>query len=97
LYKSPYRIILESLIDAIAYSIAGDKLASTMDQVGEAHAPVIITRMGAGSVVMISLDDYQALEETAYLLRSQKNAIVYSIPSPNWRVAKVANAHYPKE
>ncbi|MEW8396076.1 MAG: type II toxin-antitoxin system prevent-host-death family antitoxin, partial [Candidatus Thiodiazotropha sp.] len=43
-------------------------------QVCEDHAPVIITRKGAGSVVMISLDDYQALEETAYLLRSPKNA-----------------------
>ncbi|MBV2096643.1 MAG: type II toxin-antitoxin system prevent-host-death family antitoxin [Candidatus Thiodiazotropha sp.] len=59
---------------AIAYSIARAKLASTMDQVCEDHAPVIITRKGAGSVVMISLDDYQALEETAYLLRSPKNA-----------------------
>ncbi|MES9993243.1 MAG: type II toxin-antitoxin system prevent-host-death family antitoxin [Candidatus Thiodiazotropha sp.] len=61
-------------MDVIAYSIARAKLASTMDQVCEDHAPVIITRKGAGSVVMISLDDYQALEETAYLLRSPKNA-----------------------
>lgn len=60
-------------MDAIAYSLARAKLASTMDQVCEDHAPVIITRKGAGSVVMISLDDYQALEETAYLLRSPKN------------------------
>ncbi|MBW9264380.1 MAG: type II toxin-antitoxin system prevent-host-death family antitoxin [Candidatus Thiodiazotropha sp. (ex. Lucinisca nassula)] len=61
-------------MDAIAYSIARANLASTMNQVCEDHAPVIITRKGAGSVVMISLDDYQALEETAYLLRSPKNA-----------------------
>ncbi|MFI0415994.1 MAG: type II toxin-antitoxin system Phd/YefM family antitoxin [Candidatus Thiodiazotropha sp.] len=61
-------------MDAIAYSITRAKLASTMNQVCEDHAPVIITRKGAGSVVMISLDDYQALEETAYLLRSPKNA-----------------------
>ncbi|MEW7975303.1 MAG: type II toxin-antitoxin system prevent-host-death family antitoxin [Candidatus Thiodiazotropha endolucinida] len=61
-------------MDAIAYSIARAKLASTMNQVCEDHAPVIITRKGAGSVVMISLDDYQALEETAYLLRSPKSA-----------------------
>ncbi|MEW8052275.1 MAG: type II toxin-antitoxin system prevent-host-death family antitoxin [Candidatus Thiodiazotropha sp.] len=61
-------------MDTIAYSIARAKLASTMNQVCEDHAPVIITRKGAGSVVMISLDDYQALEETAYLLRSPKNA-----------------------
>jgi toxin YoeB len=31
-------------------------------------------RKSQRSVVMISLQDYQALEETAYLLRSPKNA-----------------------
>lgn len=61
-------------MDAIAYSTARANLSGTMEQVCEDHAPVIITRKGAGSVVMISLEDYQALEETAYLLRSPKNA-----------------------
>jgi antitoxin YefM len=45
-----------------------------MEQVCDDHAPVIITRKNQRSVVMISLADYQALEETAYLLRSPKNA-----------------------
>ncbi len=61
-------------MEAIAYSTARANLAGTMDQVCDDHAPVIITRKGAGSVVMLSLEDYQALEETAYLLRSPKNA-----------------------
>ncbi|WP_260294584.1 type II toxin-antitoxin system Phd/YefM family antitoxin [Sedimenticola hydrogenitrophicus] len=61
-------------MDAISYSTARANLASTMERVCEDHSPVIITRKGAGSVVMISLDDYQSLEETAYLLRSPKNA-----------------------
>lgn len=61
-------------MDAIAYSTARANLAGTMEQVCEDHAPIIITRKGAGSVIMISLDDYQALEETAYLLRSPKSA-----------------------
>ena len=38
------------------------------------HAPIIVTRKASSSVVMMSLDDYEALEETAYLLRSPKNA-----------------------
>ena len=38
------------------------------------HAPVIITRKSESPVVMISLEDYQAMEETAYLLRSPANA-----------------------
>ena len=45
-----------------------------MDKVCDDHAAVIITRQGDSSVVMMSLDDYQALEETAYLLRSPTNA-----------------------
>jgi antitoxin YefM len=45
-----------------------------MEKVCDNHAPVIITRQHQRSVVMISLEDYQALEETAYLLRSPKNA-----------------------
>jgi antitoxin YefM len=44
-----------------------------MEQVCNDHAPVAITRKGEGAVVMMSMDDYQALEETAYLLRSPKN------------------------
>ncbi|MCU7928264.1 MAG: YoeB-YefM toxin-antitoxin system antitoxin YefM [Candidatus Thiodiazotropha sp. (ex Dulcina madagascariensis)] len=61
-------------MDAIAYSTARANLSTTMEQVCDDHAPVIITRKGVGSVVMISLEDYQSLEETAYLLRSPKNA-----------------------
>jgi len=45
-----------------------------MEKVCEDHSPIIITRRNENSVVMISLEDYQALEETAYLLRSPKNA-----------------------
>jgi len=37
------------------------------------HEPLIITRNGEPSVVMVSLDDFKALEETAYLLRSPNN------------------------
>lgn len=45
-----------------------------MEKVCDDHAPVIITRKNARSVVMLSLDDHEAMEETAYLLRSPKNA-----------------------
>ena len=38
------------------------------------HAPVVITRKRDQAVVMLSLEDYEALEETAYLLRSPANA-----------------------
>ncbi|HQV73422.1 MAG: type II toxin-antitoxin system prevent-host-death family antitoxin [Xanthomonadales bacterium] len=61
-------------MDAITYSTARAKLADTMDRVCDDHEPIIITRNGDQAVVMMSLDDFKALEETAYLLRSPKNA-----------------------
>jgi antitoxin YefM len=45
-----------------------------MDRVCDDHEPLIITRNGEQSVVMLSLEDYKALEETAFLLRSPANA-----------------------
>jgi antitoxin YefM len=59
---------------AITYTSARENLASTMDQVCEDRAPVIITRNRDQSVVMISLAEYEQLEETAHLLRSPANA-----------------------
>jgi len=61
-------------MDAISYSTARANLAKTMDKVCDDHDAIIITRQGDASVVMMSLDDYQALAETAYLLRSPTNA-----------------------
>jgi antitoxin YefM len=61
-------------MDAITYSAARANLASTMDRVCDDHEPLIITRNKEQSVVMISLEDFQSLEETAYLLRSPENA-----------------------
>ena len=61
-------------MDAISYSHARSNLAQTMEKVCDDHTPVIITRKNQRSVVLLSLEDYQALEETAYLLRSPKNA-----------------------
>ena len=61
-------------MDSISYTSARSNLAKTMEQVCNDHAPIAITRKGEGAVVMISMADYQSLEETAYLLRSPKNA-----------------------
>jgi antitoxin YefM len=61
-------------MDAISYSTARANLATNMDRVCEDHEPLIITRNGQPSVVMLSLEDFTALEETSYLLRSPTNA-----------------------
>jgi len=59
---------------AINYTAARENLAETMQKVCEDHDPVVITRRRDQAVVMMALDDYEALEETAYLLRSPRNA-----------------------
>jgi len=61
-------------METITYTSARGNLAQTMRKVCDDHAPVIITRKTAQPVIMLSLEDYQSLEETAYLLRSPKNA-----------------------
>jgi antitoxin YefM len=61
-------------MDAITYTAARANLARTMDRVCEDHDPIIITRNAGQAVVMLSLEDYSALTETAYLLRSPANA-----------------------
>ena len=61
-------------MDAIGYSSARANLAKTMDRVCNDHEPIIVTRNGQPSVVILSMEDYEALEETAYLLRSPENS-----------------------
>jgi antitoxin YefM len=61
-------------MNVITYSAARANLADTINRVCEDHEAIIITRSGQQAVVMMSLDDFKALEETSYLLRSPKNA-----------------------
>ncbi len=56
------------------FSSARKNLASTMDYVVSNHTPVTITRQNKEPVVMISLEDYRAIRETAYLMQSRANA-----------------------
>jgi len=66
--------VILSKMTAISYTAARENLASTMDKVCNDHDPVIITRNRNQAVVMMSLEDYSSLEETAYLMRSPANA-----------------------
>ena len=59
---------------AITYTAARENLAATMEGVCEDHEPVMITKRRDQAVVMMSMEDYASLEETAYLQRSPKNA-----------------------
>ena len=57
----------------LSYTALRNTLAKTMEKVCEDHEPIVITRKSEGAVVMLSLEDYESLEETTYLLRSPKN------------------------
>jgi len=61
-------------LKSITYTEARENLANTINRVCEDNAPVIITRKRDQSVVMLSLSEYESLEETAHLLRSPANA-----------------------
>ena len=61
-------------MDAITYTTARQNLAKTMSRVCVDHEPIIITRSHQQSVVIMSLDDYNAMQETTYLLRNPNNA-----------------------
>ncbi len=56
------------------FSQTRQHLASTMDSVVANHSPITITRQNKEAVVMISLQDFKAMQETAYLMQSSNNA-----------------------
>lgn len=58
----------------ITYSALRANLAENMKRVCEDHEPYIVTREKSDSVVLLSLEDYQAMEETCYLLKTPRNA-----------------------
>jgi antitoxin YefM len=58
----------------MTYSESRAKYAETLSAVVDDREEVIITRAGHDPVVMVALDEYESLKETAYLLRSPENA-----------------------
>ena len=61
-------------MDTMSYSAFRTNLAKTLDRVNEDHNPILITRQNGKPAVVISLEDFHAYEETAYLIASPKNA-----------------------
>ena len=58
----------------MTYSESRANYAATLDAVVNDREEVIITRAGHDPVVIVALDEYESLRETAYLLRSPENA-----------------------
>ena len=74
-----------------SYSFVRQNLASVMDDVCESRAPMTVTRQSGDAVVMLSLEEFEALEETLHILRSPRNAerLRASIADANAGRAKV--------
>ncbi len=58
----------------ITYTQIRKELKTHLDMVCDSHDPLLVERRNGENVVIVSENDYSALEETAYLLRSPKNA-----------------------
>lgn len=58
----------------MSYSESRRRYAEVLDSVVDDCEEVVITRAGKQAAVIVSLDEYQSLRETAYLMRSPANA-----------------------
>ena len=61
-------------MDVLSYSETRARLKEVMDSVVDDHSPVVVTRKRGEAVVMVSLADWRAMEETLHLLKSPENA-----------------------
>jgi antitoxin YefM len=64
----------ELIVKTMTYSESRARYAEVLNAVTDDREEVVITRAGHDPVVIVSLEDYESLKETAYLLRSPANA-----------------------
>lgn len=68
-----YRKLYMCFMQIVTYTDARARLKAIMDSVVDDHVPVAIARR-SGSVVMVSLEDWNSMQETNYLLATPANA-----------------------
>ena len=61
-------------MEVLTYTDTRARLKEVMDRVVEDHSPVVVTRQNGEAVVMVSLSDWNAMEDTAHLLSTPANA-----------------------
>jgi antitoxin YefM len=61
-------------METVSYSELRQNLKRYLDSVCQNRAPLLVTRQGGESVVVLSLGEYESLEETLHLLRDPANA-----------------------
>ncbi len=65
---------MKDSMEIVGYSEARQRLAKLMDLVVDDRRPIVVTRQKAPAVVMLSLEEYEAMAETLHLVRSPRNA-----------------------
>ena len=58
----------------MSYTESRARYAEVLDSVVNDREEVVITRAGHDPVVIVALDEYESLRETAHLMRSPANA-----------------------
>ncbi|MFN5608918.1 MAG: type II toxin-antitoxin system Phd/YefM family antitoxin [Holosporales bacterium] len=61
-------------MNTVTYTAFRQNLATLMNKVSDDHMPLLITRQNAAPAVLLSLEDFKAFGETAYLMASPRNA-----------------------
>jgi antitoxin YefM len=61
-------------MEIVTYSETRANLKAIMDRAVNDHTPIAITRQRGKPVVMVDLDDWNAIQETMYLLSTPNNA-----------------------
>ncbi len=61
-------------MNILTYSEARASFKAVMDSVCSDHEPTVVTRVNGQHVVMLSLEDFNSMQETMHLLSSPKNA-----------------------
>jgi antitoxin YefM len=62
-----------SAIDVVTYSHARQNFKEVMDRATDDHMPVVISRRDGKPAVLVSLEDWNGMQETAYLLGNEAN------------------------
>lgn len=60
-------------LDVVTYSHARQNLKEVMDRATDDHMPVVISRRDGKPAILVSLEDWNGMQETAYLLGTEAN------------------------
>jgi len=62
-------------MNTFSYDVFHQQSAQLLNSLNDDHNPIQVTCQNGQSVVMMSLNDFQSYQETAYLMASPQNAL----------------------